>query len=128
MDASFNLPSDRRLQHENKRAFTTMENHDDFYGMEGEEKSVWRAHQEYQEYDEDGNYSQNHHVMSAYAKYGKRDLDKSEEQIYKQQKMAGQVLVATKNNASSKSWTTPTSFSMPQERTQGQSSSHSSSS
>jgi hypothetical protein len=25
---------------------------------------------------------------SAYAKYGKRDLDKTEEQIYKQQKMA----------------------------------------
>jgi hypothetical protein len=34
---------------------------------------------------------------SAYAKYGKRDLDKTEEQIYKQQKMAGQVLVAIKN-------------------------------
>ena len=34
---------------------------------------------------------------SSYAKYGKRDLDKTEEQIYKQQKMAGQVLVAIKN-------------------------------
>ena len=34
---------------------------------------------------------------SAYAKYGKRDLDKTEEQIFKQQKMAGQVLVAIKN-------------------------------
>jgi hypothetical protein len=34
---------------------------------------------------------------SAYAKYGKRDLDKTEDQIYKQQKIAGQVLVAIKN-------------------------------
>ncbi len=34
---------------------------------------------------------------SAYAKYGKRDLDKTEEQIHKQQKIAGQVLVAIKN-------------------------------
>ena len=33
--------------------------------------------------------------MSSYAKYGKRDLD--EEQIFKQQKLAGQVLVAIKN-------------------------------
>jgi hypothetical protein len=35
--------------------------------------------------------------MSSYAKYGKRDLDKTEEQIFKQQKLAGQVLVAIKN-------------------------------
>ena len=34
---------------------------------------------------------------SDYAKYGKRDLDKTEEQIFKQQKMVGQVLVAIKN-------------------------------
>ena len=34
---------------------------------------------------------------SDYAKYGKRDMDKTEEQIFKQQKMAGQVLVAIKN-------------------------------
>jgi len=34
---------------------------------------------------------------SSYAKYGKRDLDKTEEQIHKQQKTAGQVLVAIKN-------------------------------
>jgi hypothetical protein len=34
---------------------------------------------------------------SDYAKYGKRDLDKTEELIFKQQKMAGQVLVAIKN-------------------------------
>ena len=34
---------------------------------------------------------------SDYAKYGKRDLDKTEELVYKQQKMAGQVLVAIKN-------------------------------
>ena len=34
---------------------------------------------------------------SDYAKYGKRDLDKTEELVFKQQKMAGQVLVAIKN-------------------------------
>ena len=31
------------------------------------------------------------------AKYGEKDLDKTEEQIFKQQKMAGQVLVTIKN-------------------------------
>jgi hypothetical protein len=34
---------------------------------------------------------------SDYAKYGKRDIDKTEEQIFKQQKMAGQVLVVIRN-------------------------------
>ena len=47
----------------------------------------------------------------------KRYLDKTEEQIYKQQKMAGQVLIT--NN---KSWTMPTKSSPSQGKTHGQSS------
>ena len=53
---------DRRPQHGNKRAFAAMEYHDDYNGTEGYEGAAYGAHQEY---DDDGNYQQSYHAMSA---------------------------------------------------------------
>jgi hypothetical protein len=45
---------------------------------------------------------------SNYAHYGERDLDKTQELLVQQSKMAGQSMVAIRTVASNKSWITPT--------------------